>query len=55
MAFVHHEMSIIGHEIGYLAFPHQALDGRNIDDTSRPFPSAADDPNTSRIDIEKRT
>jgi hypothetical protein len=52
MAFVHYEMSIIAHEIGYLAFPHQTLNGRNIDETSRPLPPATDDANTSRIHIE---
>ena len=54
MAFVHNEMSIIGYEIGYLALPHQALDGRNVNEACRPLPSPANDPNASRIDIEKR-
>ena len=53
MAFVHNEMSIIGHEIGYLTLPHQTLNGCNVDETCRPLPSAANDSNASSIDIKK--
>ena len=53
MAFVHHEMSIIGHDIGYLTLPHQTLDGCDVDETCRPFPSAPNDSNASGVDIEK--
>ena len=55
MAFVHHEMSIIGHDIGHLTLPHQTLNGCNVDKARRSLPPAANDSNASCIDVEKDT
>jgi hypothetical protein len=53
MAFVHHEMSIIGHDIGHLTLPHHTLNGCNVYKACRPLPPAATDSNASCIDVEK--
>src|SRR5262245_13933596 len=53
MAFVHHEMSVAGHEVGNLTLLHQALDDCNIDEASRTFASTADDPNSIRVNVEE--
>ena len=53
VAFVHHHMSIVGNEVGDLAFPHQALDGCNVDETCRLFLSTTDNSNLSIINIKE--
>ena len=55
MAFIHNELAVIRHKIGYIPLPHQALDGGDIDHARRPFPAAKDDPDTVRVDVEECT
>ena len=54
VAFVNDKMTIVRHQVRYLALPHEALDQRDIDDTGRIAASAPDDADILRIDIEKR-
>ena len=53
VTFVNNELPVSGHDVGHLALPDQALDGRNIDETRRPLLSTADDPNTICLDVEE--
>jgi hypothetical protein len=53
VAFIDDEVPIVGHEVGYLALPHQALDGGNIDKASWPPLAASDDSNPIRIDLKE--
>ena len=54
VAFVNDKMTIVRDQVRYLALPHEALDQRDIYDTSRIAASAPDDADILRIDIEKR-
>src|SRR5579863_4077669 len=53
VAFVNDKMTIVRHQVGYFAMPHEALDQRDINDTGRLAASAANDADISRINIEK--
>ena len=53
VAFVNDKMTIVRHQVGYFALPHEALDQRDINDTGRLAAPAADDADILRIDIEK--
>ena len=54
MAFVHDQMTIIRHEVRYLATTHETLDQRDIDYARRLAPTASDDSDVLWIDIKKR-
>src|SRR5579863_4814907 len=53
VAFVNDKMTIVRHQVGYFAVPHEALDQRDINDTARLAASASNDADILRIDIEK--
>ena len=53
VAFVNDKMTIVRHQVGYFALPHEALDQRDINDTGRLTASATDDADILRIDIKK--
>src|SRR6185312_3155792 len=54
VAFIHDKMAIVGHEVGYLALPHQALDERNVDEACRPPSPTPNDPDVIGVNIKER-
>jgi hypothetical protein len=53
MALVNDEMTVVRHQIRYFAATHEALDQREIYDSSRLAAPAANGSNILRIDIEE--
>src|SRR6266851_264225 len=53
MTLVDDQMAIVRHQVGYFALTHEALDQRDIYNAGRLPPSASDDADFLRIDIEK--
>ena len=53
MTLVDDKMTVVRHQVQYIAVPHEALDQRDINDAGRLPASATDDADVLRIDIEK--
>ena len=53
MAFIDDQITVIRHQIGYLAPTHKALNQRDIYDARRLAAATANDADILRIDIEE--